>query len=246
MTSIKYAISQETGKPMSIRNAKNGLSCNCFCAECGKEMVANQGKVYDWYFDHHIQNDTCGGGLETILHRRAKYFLAEGDSIKLPKYGVVKYTDAMVERDFMGYKPDVTAFYDDKAIFFEIAVNHFMDYDKRSFFSQRFHRCVEIDLSTIPYDVSDEDLKRILFLESTNKTIVAWNKPEIVLTQEKPISTWEKLFVFIEKNPLISILLTYCLYRVWRKAPIFAAIVSFLGILFLSELTTRKTTVIKV
>lgn len=60
-----------------IKDAKNGLACECCCIECNAPLVAKQGAVVEWHFAHAAKTSCQGYNPETLLHWRAKYLIAE-------------------------------------------------------------------------------------------------------------------------------------------------------------------------
>ncbi len=86
-----------TNDALHIKDAENGLGCNGICFGCNGQLLANQGKKRDWYFSHHIES-FCTGGLETALHKLAKQIIVESKEMILPKYGKIRYQNAILEK----------------------------------------------------------------------------------------------------------------------------------------------------
>ena len=87
-----------SAKIINIRDAANGLACDCTCSYCGDRLIARQGEIKDWSFAHESGAE-CAGALETVLHKSAiqlitdekRLYIGEYDPIsssprKLPKY----------------------------------------------------------------------------------------------------------------------------------------------------------------
>jgi hypothetical protein len=56
----------------------------------------------------------------------------------------------------------------------EIAVNHFIDDDKKNFFIQNRHRTIEIDLSKMNKMALREEIEQFVIHETNNKSIIYW------------------------------------------------------------------------
>lgn len=61
------------GHPVNIKDAAKGKSYTC--VNCGKPLIAKQGKVREWHFAHKTNTSNCS--FETYLHKLAKYFIRE-------------------------------------------------------------------------------------------------------------------------------------------------------------------------
>ncbi|HEY9278377.1 MAG TPA: competence protein CoiA family protein [Methylotenera sp.] len=82
----KLVIAQHTsGRMIGIKEASNGLACDCTCSCCGDRLVARQGKQKDWSFAHESGAD-CAGAIESALHKAAKQILAEEKSLYIGEY----------------------------------------------------------------------------------------------------------------------------------------------------------------
>lgn len=87
-----------SGKPIDIRDASNGLACDCICFCCGEPLIARQGEIKDWSFAHESESE-CFGALETALHKSAirlitdekKLYIGEYDPINSSPKKVSKY-----------------------------------------------------------------------------------------------------------------------------------------------------------
>lgn len=82
----KLIIARHTsGRMIDIRDAKNGLACDCSCSCCGDRLVARQGEERDWSFAHESGAD-CAGAIESVLHRAAKQVLEEEKKLFVGSY----------------------------------------------------------------------------------------------------------------------------------------------------------------
>ena len=188
-TSTKLAYHLPTQRIIHIDKADNGLGCNCECTECHEKLEAAQGPIRDWYF-RHDNNKNCKGGQETALHQLGKQILIDNNQIAIPKGVTIDYSDAIAEKAFYSTRPDVTAIYNGLNIYFEIAVNHFIEKDKESFFRNGQHKCVEIDLSKAD-TTSFENIKHLVLKETNNKKIFGWEQ------KKSEVQTGDNWFVKI-------------------------------------------------
>jgi len=176
IASTKLAYHKSSTKVIHIKSADRGQACGCICLECSENLEAAQGNIRDWYF-RHVVNVDCRGGQETALHELGKQILIENSQIKLPKQGIINYSDPASEKTFISTRPDVTAIYNGQKIYFEIAVKHFVEDDKKDFFNNGQCKCVEIDLSNVDTS-SYEIIKEAVLNETSNKKLYGWENIE--------------------------------------------------------------------
>lgn len=175
-TIIKLAYHTPTGKIIHVDKSENGKSCNCKCLKCNENLLAIQGDIRDNHFRHET-DVLCNGSQETALHQLGKQILLENNQITIPKYGIIKYSDAVEEKEFSSIRPDITARFDDQNIYFEIAVNHFIEQEKKSFYVDGQHKCIEIDLSNADI-VSHEGIQNLVLNEIKNKKLFGREQSE--------------------------------------------------------------------
>ena len=175
--SIKLAYHNPTKQIVHIDKASNGINCDCKCIICEEQLEARQGPVRDWHFKHH-KNPHCSGGQETALHQLGKQILVANSGklpIAIPGHGRIEYSNAVAEKELSSTRPDVTAIFGGKEIYFEIAVTHFVEPEKEDFFIREQHTCVEIDLSEISTE-SYEEIENVVLNHTENKKIIFWEK----------------------------------------------------------------------
>jgi hypothetical protein len=65
-----------------------GLDCDCICPECGRNLVARKGLLREHHFAHavYVNNDYCGVGFESQLHRYAKQIIEEAGYLVVPSF----------------------------------------------------------------------------------------------------------------------------------------------------------------
>ncbi len=82
---ISIGIDSE-GLLVHIMDADRGLDCDCFCMECGGQLIAKKGEVNQHHFSHHnpLDSEGCFGGAETALHKYAKQAIENAGYLQLP------------------------------------------------------------------------------------------------------------------------------------------------------------------
>ncbi|MFK5950191.1 MAG: hypothetical protein QM500_15610 [Methylococcales bacterium] len=173
----------------------NGEKCNCICIECGTNLIANQGNQRGWHFKH-ASEDNCSGGIETVLHKRAKeilseetYFLLppliiveqalswepdidETDTVVLVSYGQKLKLDniKLVEEGVNQIRPDLIIFSKKVPLMVEIAVTHFVDEEKKQKIIESGISCLEIDISNLKdCELNDSEIKELIVNGIDNK-----------------------------------------------------------------------------
>lgn len=184
---IKYALGRTTGESVFIDNASNGISCNCVCANCGKIMIAVQGeqRKREWHFRHHEETN-CTGGQETAIHKFAKQIIVENNQIAIPNE-VLIYSQARQEESFLSIIPDVVVVSNNCNVFFEVTVTHGIDAFKRGVYLNGQHKSIEIDLREIAYDISPDELKKMVLHQINNKRKIYWQSEEKKKEEEIPL-----------------------------------------------------------
>lgn len=203
---------------MFIDDVDRGLKCNCKCIECGEDMIANHGEINQHYFDHANGNVFCKGGQETALHQFAKQIIVDNSQISIPKFGTINYTESIAEKEFISYRPDVTAIYNGQKTFFEIAVTHFNEPNKDDFFIDGQFKSIEINLGEIKNNWTPEIVKEIVLKQTDNKRIIFWEPvPVIVYQVQDDNKPWWKHPAAICGYILAGIFLLYKGYKCLTK-----------------------------
>lgn len=172
-TQIRYGWSPTLRTIIHITEAERGLQCGCICVECGGQLEAVKGGIREHYFRHREIN-SCFGGPETGVHIRAKQIIAENTKIKIPGRQLL-YSNVRVENVLDGKKPDVTVTANGEDVHFEIRVTNPVQKEKKAFYCNGKHKCIEIDLSDTKWQTAPpEDLKKYVLEETLNKYIIYW------------------------------------------------------------------------
>lgn len=172
--SIKWALDQSTGNPVFIENARNGLACNCRCAECGKIMIAEQGetKKRAWNFRHQEASE-CAGGFETAIHKAAKEIIISAAEIMISG-GKISYTNARAEYILGDFRSDVSVTSAEFDVHFEIEVTNPVNQAKSNFYKVNKHKSIKIDLSSVPREITLEELKELILNSTKGKQVIYW------------------------------------------------------------------------
>lgn len=167
-----------TKKAMHVKDAKNGLQCDCTCYGCEEKLEAHQGKKQVWHFQHTKESD-CNGNPDKGLHSLAIEILANSKELKISPIKTIRYRIEGIEKKHGEFIPDLTAAEDDGTNWwFEVAVTHFLEEEKIKHINDLNQKCIEINLSTIPRDITVEDLKNLIFNSHDLITVYPIKKPE--------------------------------------------------------------------
>lgn len=116
---LSYAFHEPTSRYIYIKDAENGLKCNCRCEKCKERLEAIQGNQRDQHFRHYIKTD-CGGAPETAIHKYAKQIIAEHSEIQAVGCKI-KYSHPRIEKRLENkITPDITVCVNDSDTYFEI------------------------------------------------------------------------------------------------------------------------------
>lgn len=174
---LAYGLSN--GKLVHISVAANGIGCKCVCPSCGERLVARQGQKRAWHFAH-ASGAVCSTGPELALHMLAKglFVPEEGQVVTVPLPVPDVYErgdDVPIESEWNIYRaepevaiadirPDVVAW--DRSVgrvFVEILVTHAVDEEKRGKLAGIGTPALEVDLSGVPRDITEDELRSLLF-----------------------------------------------------------------------------------
>lgn len=103
---LDFAVSEDTGLMVDIRDVMRGISCRCVCPQCGRPLAARKGMRRRHHFSHlpaDLQAHDCQGGPETGLHMAAKQIVAGWGSVLLP---ALRYT--ATQRNRFGQECEVS------------------------------------------------------------------------------------------------------------------------------------------
>lgn len=199
---------------VSIKQVERGLKCDCFCFECGEQVIARKGEKNEHHFAHISNKESCNINPESILHKFAKQVIMEEKCISLPalpnsqdhEHKIWQFSKLIAEQSVGSIRPDLVASLDQGIMFIEIAVTSFIDEDKLKLIKHLGVQTVEIDLRDLlkqNIDIPSEEARAYILNEVINKK---WIYPVPVIsnlsvkalnatpTVMKPLTNDESLF----------------------------------------------------
>lgn len=186
----------KSGEIVFIDTVANGLNCNCFCAGCGKPLIARQGDRNQ----HHFAHD--GGNIrecyDKTLHSLAEQIIKDNKQVYSPKYKSFYvyhnsellsfvYVEVEQRNDYHDLQPDLVGVTEDgKRIHIEIRNTHKVDANKEKKLRDREQICMEIDVSKQTLD----GLKDFLLTKDDERKWI--NHPEYDEEERKARETASK------------------------------------------------------
>lgn len=176
-----------------ISEVSSGLECDCFCPACNAPLVARKGAIRTHHFAHHQGTDSQAC-VETALHLFAKQVLIEYKTVQLPEdhlsaeaidrqgkkhmknllvtAEIIEFTNVDAEVFRAGYRSDITAYpYENQNLDIEICVSHKVDLEKQEK-AQKSQACmIEIDLSGLEKDLSQEQIIQAVLYDAPRQWI---------------------------------------------------------------------------
>jgi len=223
---LKYGI--RDGVELHISTVEHGLKCNSTCPCCGMILIAKKGRLGkpQSHFAHK-NLEQCEFAYETSIHYEAKRLLEKEKRISLP-YRIISFDALKLQKSFQpvagtnnigiiksriyelknitsekrlhNIVPDIQATIKGKEILIEIAVTNKVKEIKSEKIKSIGIPTLEIDLSTIDRQVTEEDLRLNLFQNSKNKKWI-FNPKDDELIEEIKIHKHdleEKIIPFLE------------------------------------------------
>ena len=197
MTSItvnRVPFGLRDGVMVEVSEVDSGLACSCICPACERPLQARKGKIRSHHFAHDSSagEKICTAGLETSIHLMAKQILKDDVSLVLPELTIKQtaedafgraYTEEMsveeagiksferveLEKRLEDIRPDIIAYIDGSPLLIEVAVTSFVGKEKKQRIQKLRLPAVEIDLGSVSYATTKEDLRNLLNSESTKK-----------------------------------------------------------------------------
>lgn len=193
---IPFAIRKRDKKLVHISDNSiiSGLACGCICPSCERPLQANKGQKNAHYFSHDPSLDTiaCENAFETSIHLMSKQIFADhaytifGETIVEAKrddnFGnnhskkkkvfdkhTKNFTLVQLEQRIENIRPDIIAYTNNIPMLIEIAVTHFCDQSKLEKIKNLDIDAVEIDLSSISYSISKDELTELILNKFENK-----------------------------------------------------------------------------
>lgn len=165
---------------VSIKQVERGLKCDCFCFECGEQVIARKGEKNEHHFAHISNKESCNINPESILHKFAKQVIMEEKGLTLPTLPNSQdseskrwqFSKLIAEQSVGTIRPDLVASIDHGIMFIEIAVTSFIDSDKLNLIKHLGIQTIEIDLRDLlkrNIDIPSEEARAYILHEVTNK-----------------------------------------------------------------------------
>jgi hypothetical protein len=188
----KIPFGLKDGVMVEVSDVESGRACGCVCPACKRPLQARKGQIKAHYFAHHSTAEAvpCASGFETSIHLMAKQIVDEDRSLVFPeliirqeaedllggyhseeiwleKSGVRFFDSVELEKGLDDMRPDITAYVGDEPILIEVAVTSFADDDKKRKIRKRQLPAIEIDLRSINYTITKNDLRELFNSAST-------------------------------------------------------------------------------
>lgn len=180
---LQYGL--QNNKLVHISDVNNGLECKCICPACKCKLIAKKGNKVIHHFAHYNAEE-CKYGYETALHLAAKEILYNAKKIIIPPLFLtipnsynreVKIVDAQtviidkveLEKIYNDIIPDIVVYSCGTKFFIEIYVTNAVDETKLQKIKNSKISTLEINLSKMNREISQEELKRYLINLSEEK-----------------------------------------------------------------------------
>lgn len=205
MQELHYALLD--GELVSINEVKNGLKCGCVCPACGAKLIARQGQKVAYHFAHYKAVD-CEHGKETALHLLGKRVISK-KKVYLPakpftsEHGAVHLYDKAIEEKSVGtFTPDVLLKRGVELLGVEIKVHHAVDDDKKYKIFEFGLPTIEIDLSDVGDDYTEESVEQIILSGQKTSWVYAPESKGYFLRQWFGDSVRTRNMSYVEHCPL--------------------------------------------
>ena len=224
-----YALKGE--KLVHISDVERGLKCGCNCQACGEILVAKKGDKVMHHFAHKSTIE-CEYGYQTSLHLAAKKVISENGIIQVPALcltfpetgrkellepeRILNVSNVILEKKLDNIIPDILLMTDIGKIIVEIFVTHEIDTEKKKKIKRLGIPTIEIDLSNIDRNISEEDLQEVLIKKNEHKTWIYNGKREE--TYKKFVEVCDSMEV-ITRNYALHVDNCPVRKRVWRQKP---------------------------
>lgn len=201
----KIPFGLKDGLMVQVSDVERGLNCDCVCPACGRRLQANKGNKISHYFSHDpsLKTTSCDSAFETSIHLMAKQIISDEGGIAYPQLTVKltqtdangashsddeiveealtkKFREVLLEKRLEDIRPDIIGYGTEGAFLIEVAVTHFSDTNKKKKIRALGLPAIEIDLSSVSYTSTKEELKKLIIEEATNKKWLSNPKvPEI-------------------------------------------------------------------
>lgn len=199
---LDFAIDEETGLLVDIRQVERGMRCGCICPQCRRRLIARKGTRNRHHFSHHPKDQRvclCSGGAESGLHIAAKHIIARWKSLMTPalchseegmsRFGEILTVTESIPGDFFpversvlpdeeywsgDWVPDVALFGPKGELRIEIKVTHGISGQKLVKIERDAIQTLEFDLGKLRND-QGWNLDSLEHALKSDPTIVQWS-----------------------------------------------------------------------
>ncbi|MGB1040588.1 MAG: competence protein CoiA family protein [Flavobacteriales bacterium] len=186
---IKYAL--KNTKLVHISEVESGKKCGCICTKCGTSLIANKGKVKQYYFSHQ-SNEECKGAVESNIHKLAKNVLLKYKKLLVPEFSVkennisistkkqlIEFDEIQLEKrikiDKSYIQPDAVGIIQGKELYIEFVYSNAVSENKVKLIQKLNKPCLEVYIEFIELtDKKDEDISLINHLLVNDKNCKFW------------------------------------------------------------------------
>lgn len=188
MENLQYGLCGD--ELVHINDVEKGLACNCVCPHCKTQLVAKKGEQNAKHFTHYRLAD-CDHGTESALHLMAKNIIARNRKVFVPylpdsEYDlsndgkIISFDRAVVEQQLSEtIRGDVVLYRGEGFLNVEIKVTHAVDTNKAIELFNLGIETIEIDLSDLKDDFSEESIEKLILSGEKTTVVYAPKRKEI-------------------------------------------------------------------
>ena len=150
-----------------LQESERGLNCECYCAECGKPLVARMGIKNTWHFAHKSET-SCNFGVnkiggESAIHKLAKKIILENKYLKCGNNITYNFKNIIDEYSENGTILDLLGITEEgEEIGIEIFYKHRVNADKIKKLKSRYKKVVEIDIPAVVEETQESFKNKVL------------------------------------------------------------------------------------
>lgn len=210
MKSLNLTYALKDGVLVHISQVSSGLQCGCKCPACVETLIAKKGDKVIHHFAHKSTIE-CEFGYQTSLHLAAKKIISENGIMRVPAVylefpntdkreliepeEVLQVSEVILEKKLHNIIPDILLVTNIGKIIVEIFVTYEIDLEKEEKIKKMGIPTIEIDLSKIDRNISEQELQDILINENEHKVWIYNGKRE---------AYYEKFLKVSEVKPVIT------------------------------------------
>lgn len=188
-----HSISGSEENLIYIDDAANGLSCHCFCINCGGKLVAKQGEIREHHFAH-SDSIECTGGYEVSIITKVELILKNAKTITLPElddlvkpgykfsYSIVNTEGNIMDKEKHIWSKTLSLTKDNSTLFVEILFSgdHTKYVEK---YKEQKQSAISINLKEL-HDFTPNALREAVLNSSYHKSWI-YNQKAVILETQK-------------------------------------------------------------